>query len=399
MADLVAENTAQRGTRPGAASTAEARIAVFVGPSLTPDRAALLLPSATLLPPVRLGDMCAAVLDGFGIIVIIDGFFEQVPTVWHKEILWALSQGCSVYGASSMGALRAAELAPFGMRGVGTIFQRFLDGTYNDDDEVTIIHAVDEEFGYRSLSVAMASIRDGMERAVRAGVCTEEEAALLIARSKARHYSERCWPLVMRDAAEAGLDDARAARLAELVREPGTDAKTRDAEAVLVRVREDLAAGARPPAVPFEFESTYNFEKLMTIVRAERAERRVVQRLGAPSERIRARADHHLPLLQLLVEREARRLGLRAAEHPDAAHAVAWAESVGIDPQEVREVLRLESLLAQLEQHHHSELAMFTESAQVAARLAGSPGSAGRTVSARLQSQESNRLDDGRVVR
>jgi hypothetical protein len=52
---------------------------------------------------------------------VIDGYFEVVPTVWHKEILWAMAQGIHVFGAASIGALRAAELDSFGMRGVGRL--------------------------------------------------------------------------------------------------------------------------------------------------------------------------------------------------------------------------------------------------------------------------------------
>ena len=59
---------------------------------------------------------------------VIDGYFEVVPTVWHKEILWAMSQGIHVYGAASIGALRAAELAEFGMNGVGQIYQQYRSG-------------------------------------------------------------------------------------------------------------------------------------------------------------------------------------------------------------------------------------------------------------------------------
>ena len=50
---------------------------------------------------------------------IVDGFFHQQPSVWHREILYALSQGVPVFGGASMGALRAAELADYGMTGVG----------------------------------------------------------------------------------------------------------------------------------------------------------------------------------------------------------------------------------------------------------------------------------------
>ena len=57
------------------------------------------------------------------VIGIIDGYFEIVPTVWHKEILWAMAQGIHVFGAASIGALRAAELDAFGMRGIGRIYE------------------------------------------------------------------------------------------------------------------------------------------------------------------------------------------------------------------------------------------------------------------------------------
>ena len=370
-------------------------VAVFVGPSLTGEEASSLLPQATLLPPVRLGDVCAAVINGFEVIVIIDGFFEQVPTVWHKEILWALSRGCSVYGASSMGALRAAELAPFGMCGVGGIFERFHDGTYNDDDEVTIIHTDDDDLGYRALSVAMASIREALEEAAATGLCTDAEAEALIASAKAHHYSERSWPLVLRDAKEMGMDDERVARLRAHVKQ--SDAKARDARTVLGRVRDDIAAGTLPPAVPFEFEPTYNFEKLLTIIRSELAEKSVTERFGEESAKVRARTEPaHLPLFHYLVEREARRLGLRPPEDSSGSEAaVRVAAEAGTSPDVVADVMRLESFRARLEQRHHSELAMFTETAQVAANI----GTDGQTLAERMRSKEGNRLDDGRVVR
>ena len=59
----------------------------------------------------------------------------------YKELLLALSQGVHVVGGASMGALRAAELYPFGMEGVGEIFEWFRDGVIEADDEVAVIHS------------------------------------------------------------------------------------------------------------------------------------------------------------------------------------------------------------------------------------------------------------------
>ena len=114
-------------------------VIVFVGPTLSSDEVQSLLPGAMVRPPVALGDVFRSLQHRPDALVIIDGLVERVPAVWHKELLWAIDQGVSVYGASSMGALRAAELAPFGMIGVGEIFNMLTDGRLEDDDEVTLV--------------------------------------------------------------------------------------------------------------------------------------------------------------------------------------------------------------------------------------------------------------------
>ncbi len=100
------------------------RAAIFVGPTLPPR----LRPTDPLWewrPPVRQGDVYRVAQTRPDAIGIIDGYFEIVPTVWHKEILWAMAQGIPVYGAASIGALRAAELDVFGMRRRRPYLRRF----------------------------------------------------------------------------------------------------------------------------------------------------------------------------------------------------------------------------------------------------------------------------------
>ena len=75
---------------------------IFAGPSLPPP-AAPRVAGLEWRPPVRQGDLYLAALSGPAIIGVIDGYFERVPTVWHKEILWAMAQGIHVYGAASTG--------------------------------------------------------------------------------------------------------------------------------------------------------------------------------------------------------------------------------------------------------------------------------------------------------
>ena len=99
------------------------------------------------------------------VIGIIDGYFEHVPSVAHKEVLWAMSRGIHVFGAASLGALRAAELLPFGMEGVGEIHAAYARGDLTDDDEVAVAHGLAAE-GYRPVSEAMVNIRETLRRVV-----------------------------------------------------------------------------------------------------------------------------------------------------------------------------------------------------------------------------------------
>ena len=98
---------------------ATGELIVFLGPSL-PSSETRRIARCTVLPPARQGDIWRALIEHRPrAIALIDGVFESQPSVWHGEILDALDSGVRVFGASSMGALRAAELQAFGMVGVG----------------------------------------------------------------------------------------------------------------------------------------------------------------------------------------------------------------------------------------------------------------------------------------
>jgi hypothetical protein len=245
-------------------------VLVYLGPTLPRAEAQALL-DARLLPPVRAGDICAAVEEGAELIGIIDGVFEQVPAVRHKEILYALSKGVPVYGASSMGALRAAELSAFGMIGVGEVFERFRDGVYTDDDEVAVSHAT-EEFAYRPLSEALVNIRAGLTTAVRAGAISAATEEALLELAKAHFYPDRSWPALLRSAREQGLPDCELQALDRSRRAHPCDLKGADARALLVRMDRDLRAGTTRHQANFDFEPTRYFRELL-----------VRRREGAPS--------------------------------------------------------------------------------------------------------------------
>jgi hypothetical protein len=160
----------------------------FLGPTIPRPR--LVGAEIEIRPPVKQGDVLRALADGATHLGIVDGYFDQVPSVWHKEILFAMEQGAVVYGASSMGALRAAELDRFGMIGVGRIYEMYASGELVDDDEVALLHGPASS-GYMSISEAMINLRDRLDAAVAKSLVTRAEADHAAATLKALPYSMR----------------------------------------------------------------------------------------------------------------------------------------------------------------------------------------------------------------
>ncbi len=173
---------------------------VFAGPTL-PD-AADHAGDVVVRGPAALGDVARAVLQGATVIGIVDGYFENVASVWHKEILYALSEGVTVIGAASMGALRAAECAPFGMIGVGAVFAAYAGGALIDDDAVGQVHGP-EELGYIPLSEPLVNIIATIHDLRAAGAIAETEYAAIAAMARASFFKERTWDTIL---AAAALD-------------------------------------------------------------------------------------------------------------------------------------------------------------------------------------------------
>ena len=163
---------------------------IFTGSSLSANDAKAIYPDADYRVPIACGDLLKALESKPKRIAIIDGFFHYQAAVWHKEILFALEQGVEIYGAASMGALRAAELYQFGMIGVGDIFERYKSGELNDDDEVAIAHG-GAKAGYKPLSDAMVNIRFTLHSAADNGFLARELALDIINTAKSLYYPNR----------------------------------------------------------------------------------------------------------------------------------------------------------------------------------------------------------------
>jgi hypothetical protein len=219
---------------------------IFCGPSLNPREAeASGLLDAEFRAPVQLGSVYRAVRAGAHLIGIVDGYFERVPAVWHKEILYALDEGVAVYGAASMGALRAAELEAFGMVGVGEIYAMFASGQLTDDDEVAVMHAPATS-GYVPMSEAMVNIRATLQRATDEAALSSDGAATLISLAKSRFYPERHWDDLLSSARSTDLSPEEIDSFAAWLPTGKVNLKRLDAMALLTRIEADIRSSSVP---------------------------------------------------------------------------------------------------------------------------------------------------------
>ena len=238
---------------------------VFLGPTLPWHDASKYL-DCVYLPPARQGDVYRAARDRSPVAIgLIDGMFLDVPSVWHRELLWALTEGIHLFGAASMGALRAAELEPFGMRGVGTVYNAYrcgqwrgFDEPFEDDDEVAVIHAPPGA-GCAPLSDAMVDLRETLLAAEALRLIDKTSRYKLAAAMKQLHFPDRSFNRLAKVGFEV-LDRASAAIFSEWLASNRIFRKRLDAIELLKSMSSFLLKDPGRFVPPFRFESALVWE-------------------------------------------------------------------------------------------------------------------------------------------
>lgn len=171
---------------------ADADLVLFVGPTMaTSARARALARRLRVRRPVRRGDLArlAAKTRKPGIVAIVDGVFHGTLAVGHAEIREAMERGWQVWGLSSMGAIRAREMAPLGMRGFGAVFARFREDGDFQDDEVALLHEPTAPF--RAASEPLIHLRTAIDHLVARGLVDGDGARAALSDLKSRWYGDR----------------------------------------------------------------------------------------------------------------------------------------------------------------------------------------------------------------
>jgi hypothetical protein len=343
-------------------------VVIFAGPTLPAADIEARLAGATALPPAAVGDVARAARRRPRAIALVDGVFERVLPVWHKEILWAMARGVHVFGAASMGALRAAELHPFGMRGVGRVFEAYVAGELEADDEVAVLHGP-AEAGFAAVTEALVNIRATLARVQAEGVLAATEAERLLVLARGTFYRERTWDSLLGQAADVGLG-AAADRLRAWLPAGRVDLKREDALRLLDALAEFLAGDPPPLRVEYAFAWTDAWDALHARVDGGTdGGGQVLDELRLQPRRLGA--VRRAALLRLLARREAER---RGSGPDDAARQAAgerlrarlglwrradlgrWLAGTDCDPEGFAALVEDEAVLALLEREAGSAL-------------------------------------------
>jgi hypothetical protein len=216
---------------------------VFLGPSLPREEAETVLPlPVTWCPPIRRGDLPRALAAGARRVAILDGEFGQSLAVSVTEIKVALARGVEIWGASSMGALRAAECAGLGMRGVGWIYRGFASGLLQADDEVALLF---NPWSGEAVTLPLVSFRWSLALAKAEGRVPAAAEPDLLAAARRVRYTERTLDSLRAAARHQPWEEPMRALLDWMESEPlHADRKRLDALQLLERLALELVPTA-----------------------------------------------------------------------------------------------------------------------------------------------------------
>lgn len=307
---------------------------IFVGPT-TPSN---IPADATILPPAQQGDIAAAALQGPDTLILIDGLYHQNLAPWHKEILFALEQGCRFIGAGSLGALRAVECARYGAEPVGVISEWYANESCTDDADVAVAHAPVSK-GSKCYTIPIVNLRATLEALGADGLFRFPDIPGLLDQARNIYFAERTWGTLKPIFGKMEFD---------CVQHNYIDQKSRDAEAA---IRHASNVAAPVPTLP-EVIHTAHLEALLNndlpTGNGERLHHLATQREAA--------TDRHL------VAELARLLGLRPDAHSIRAASCKMWNHLGINNTAQAEEW--------FQQNHATDAAWYAEAEREALRQA-----------------------------
>jgi hypothetical protein len=194
-------------------------VTVFAGPSLRPADLTHLHRLAEdrdqaldLRPPVRRHDLVSLIgTEPTRGIVMLDGEFGQSLAVSVTEVRALLFAGHHLTGASSMGALRAAECRTIGMTGSGWVYERYANGSIESDGEVALLYDPED---YTPVTIPLVNIRWLLAERIREKDLSTDEAHTALEIARSINFRARRHPVLLKQW-KRGLPGSAATALEE----------------------------------------------------------------------------------------------------------------------------------------------------------------------------------------
>lgn len=206
----------------------------YAGLSIRPDQIKKYFPKAAVAEPIKRHDLLRDVKSKYNVVVIIDGYFDQNLSVSCSEVIDALRVGIRVYGSSSMGAYRAAELSDFGMVGHGEVYNYIKSNKLFRDDYLAQVLIKNRHNEITPITQAFIDYHYELEKLK----ISERDKKWLHKTYKKLHYRERNY----RNLSHA-IKKSRKRHLlsiAKKITSLKTGQKHKDAKSVLAFIRKDL---------------------------------------------------------------------------------------------------------------------------------------------------------------
>ena len=162
---------------------------IFSGPTLSRADVQRLSSNVVWHPPAIAGDLLQAQRQGFKHIILVDGQFGKAASVWHKEIIYLLAKGIHITGIASLGALRAIECQPYGMKAHGQVVD-FITHSSDFDDADVMVNYIDQPV-HIATTLAHVNVALNMLAWQQAGYFTDTQTQWILDCSRQLYYQQR----------------------------------------------------------------------------------------------------------------------------------------------------------------------------------------------------------------
>ena len=213
---------------------------IFIGPTLSIDKAKEIL-DADYRPPAKKGDLLKLIPTAVKFVGLVDGYFLQDYPPTPIEVYNLLrKKGILVFGSSSLGALRAVELKRFGMMGIGKIFNLFLKGVIDSDDEVAVTFT-----GYREYqSDALIDIRYNLFLAQKKQIIDKNTKRNILRIAKKTYFPYRTYDDILEKSKKVfSLQKKQIEDFGEYISKHKVSLKEKDAIRLLINIKNTIEVG------------------------------------------------------------------------------------------------------------------------------------------------------------